>query len=542
MIIMSALWQDNITSKARMIQGKVELYNGSTLADTFVANTKLSSIKIERTPTNGVYFGYTISQKATVKLIDKDGTVSISKGQNMKIYLGTNGEYATLPTFKISDFKRDEVKGTIEITAFDLIQTAAEHTLNELEIAFPATLLDYMSAIATLLETEVVEDFQTVWYYEPTFTEETQPNYEGTESLREVLEDIAQASGSVCFIDADNKIRFKFLENNPVAEIDKSQYFSLEISDPIRLSKISATTELGDNIHVGDDTGFNQIIHDNPFFEASIDEASAAISVMLNNYQNTSIYPYNIKWRGNPALEIGDCVSVEIKDGTKIPIIYLGETIQYTGGMSATSEWKSEEKKQVNSNPTTIGEAIKQTYAKVDKVNKQISMVVSESNATSESVAATNEVVAALQLSLDGINASVKNIEQITSEAIEGMSENISTLQTSVDATMSSEDIQLAIKSELSNGTDKITTSTGYTFNEEGLTVSKSDSEMETTITEDGMKVYKNDEEVLVANNIGVQAKNLEATTYLIIGKYSRFEDYINENDQPRTGCFWIGD
>ena len=536
MITMSAYWQDNITSSARTINGKVELYNGSTLANIFVANTKLSSIKVERTPTNGAFFGYTIAQKATVKLINKDNDIAVVKGQNIKIYIGSDGEYATFPQFKITDYKKDEVSGELEITAHDLIHVAAEHTLNEIEVAFPATIMDYARAIASLLETEIVEDFGATTYQELNFTSEIQPNYDGTETLREVLEDIAQATGSICFIDADNKICFKLLENtNPVLTIDKTQYFTLDNSAPITLSKVSATTELGDNYGTGDETGFNQVIHNNPFFEADADQTISAIETILANYANTNIYPYNLDWRGNPALEIGDCVRITVKDNSTIDVIYLGETITYSGGLNATSNWQATEQSKVFTNPTNLGEAIKQTYAKVDKVNKQINMVVSESNATSEAVAA-------LQLSLDGINASIQNVEQITSEALEGMSESISTLQTSVDATMSSEDIQLAIKSELSNGADKITTSTGYTFNEEGLTVSKSDSEMETTITEDGMKVFKNDEEVLVANNIGVQAKNLEATTYLIIGKYSRFEDYINEKDQPRTGCFWIGD
>ena len=59
---------------------------------------------------------------------------------------------------------------------------------------------------------------------------------------------------------------------------------------------------------------------------------------------------------------------------------------------------------------------------------------------------------------------------------------------------------------------------------------------MKTQITEDGMTVYKNDSAVLTANNVGVNAVNLHATTYLIIGTNSRFEDYGS-----RTGCFWIG-
>ena len=64
---------------------------------------------------------------------------------------------------------------------------------------------------------------------------------------------------------------------------------------------------------------------------------------------------------------------------------------------------------------------------------------------------------------------------------------------------------------------------------------------MTTTITEDGMAVYRDETEVLTADNTGVYATNLHAKTFLIVGKYSRFEDYINQDNEPRTGCFWLG-
>ena len=97
-------------------------------------------------------------------------------------------------------------------------------------------------------------------------------------------------------------------------------------------------------------------------------------------------------------------------------------------------------------------------------------------------------------------------------------------------------EICLQIQQELSNGVDKVITSTGFTFNDDGLTVSKTGSEMTTQITEDGMKVNRDNTEVLTADNTGVKAENLHATTYLIIGDNSRFEDFAG-----RVGCFWIG-
>ena len=46
--------------------------------------------------------------------------------------------------------------------------------------------------------------------------------------------------------------------------------------------------------------------------------------------------------------------------------------------------------------------------------------------------------------------------------------------------------------------------------------------------------------DVLTADNQGVLARNLHATTYLIVGNRSRFENYDKDGNKY-TGCFWIG-
>ena len=145
--------------------------------------------------------------------------------------------------------------------------------------------------------------------------------------------------------------------------------------------------------------------------------------------------------------------------------------------------------------------------------------------------------IAQLKVEKDDITATVIDIQKGISEQNKSNEDQFATLTNKVDATMTSDDVQLAISTELEKGVDKVTTSTGFTFNDKGLTISKSDSEMSTNIDEDGMSIFKGPQEVLTANNTGVDAQNLHATTYLIIGTNSRFEDYGSD----RTGCFWIG-
>lgn len=149
-----------------------------------------------------------------------------------------------------------------------------------------------------------------------------------------------------------------------------------------------------------------------------------------------------------------------------------------------------------------------------------------------------NKAISQLQLDTESINGTVSSLETLTNEFKEDSSKEIETLKKQVEASMTDEDVTIKIQQELDNGVSKVTTATGFTFDETGLTVEKSDSEMKTQITEDGMVVTKDNQVMLTANNRGVDAVNLHATTYLIIGKNSRFEDFGSN----KTACFWIGD
>ena len=102
------------------------------------------------------------------------------------------------------------------------------------------------------------------------------------------------------------------------------------------------------------------------------------------------------------------------------------------------------------------------------------------------------------------------------------------------------ESVNIAIKQITENGVDRVETKTGYRLDSDGLNISKSGEEMTNLLDNTGMYVKRGNENILTANNKGVDAVNLHAKTYLIIGAddgRSRFEDYGTD----RTGCFWIG-
>ena len=113
-------------------------------------------------------------------------------------------------------------------------------------------------------------------------------------------------------------------------------------------------------------------------------------------------------------------------------------------------------------------------------------------------------------------------------------------VETSTTLKRDTEKISVEVNRIVENGTDRVETKTGYTFDYEGLKISKSGEEMTNKIDNTGMYVMRDDDEILTANNEGVGAVNLHAKTYLLVGAgegRSRFEDY----ETNRTGCYWIG-
>lgn len=164
---------------------------------------------------------------------------------------------------------------------------------------------------------------------------------------------------------------------------------------------------------------------------------------------------------------------------------------------------------------------------------------------STESIDKANERTQEIYESLSGlidetelIKGSVTNVEG----TIEGVSGDLAEAKAELASIKHyANGIAIEMQRINSDGVAKVTTTTGA-FDENGLTIDKSDSPTKTQVTPDGMIVYKKDaggeqQEVLEATSEGVDATNLHAKTYLIVGGRSRFENFGTD----RTGCFWIG-
>lgn len=432
----------------------------------------------------------------------------------------------------ITEVHRDENTNELSITCYDRLYKATAHKIEELTIVAPYTIKDYVSACSSFLGlsgvafVNVPEEAFNLEYAEGA-------NFNGTETIKEALNMAAEITQTIYYIDKDNKLAFKRLakDEEAILDITKEDYIDLDSKTNRRLTKIVSATELGDNIAAElAESGSAQYIRNNGFLDLREDRATL-IDEALATMGGFTINQFECSWRGNYLLEVGDKIGLITKDNNKVYSYILDDVITYNGFLSEETRWEFEESEaEDENNPSSIGEVISQTVAKVDKTKKEISLLVMDIEDKTGSISQ-------LLVDTEGIKASVSALEANNKDSLDNINSELELINKKVDLAMTSEDVELKIQQEIEGGADKVITSTGFRFDEEGLTVEKTGKEIKTQITEDGMTISRNEDKVLVANNEGVKAEDLHATTYLIIGTNSRFEDY-NGN---RTGCFWIG-
>ena len=655
----------------RHIQARVELYECSalqhddynrTLLDTFPADGALIDFKIERIADDGKFFGFGVCQKLTVKLRDKERAINIVKDQVFEVSFGVNGEYTyPCPLFRIEEVSRDENTNDLTITAYDFLYKAGEHRVSELGLT-DYTMKNFIYACADVLSLPVkfnIDESIFDLYYP------TGANLDGTETLRQALNMIADATQTIFFVDWDWRLTFKRLDKDaaPAWTIGRSNYFELKNKSDRTLTTVCHATELGDNLEVSTgQPGVVQYVRNNAFWELRED-----ITTLLNNALAASagitISQFDCSWRGNFALEIGDKISIETKSGEMLTGYVLNDTLIYNGGLKEQTFWNfTEHTAETAANPVNLGEALKQTYAKVDKVNKTIELYVGETEskidevnqtiiekaaeiklttdsitsrveATETSIQETNTTInekfAEIDITTDAITSRVEatetrldnaddeietvkqsmssveqtaasitarveeaerkvneatgevetikenmsSIEQTSSEIVSQVSAvetlvnvnadttndiiasleerlntdlsdidtELITLKNSVETRITQNDFTIKINEVLATPAESVkVVDKDFRFDKDGLTIADGDSSIQTNIDINGMTVSKGNKEtgekMLTATADGVEATNLKATTWLIIGK-SKFQDY-GEN---RSGCFWIG-
>ena len=194
----------------------------------------------------------------------------------------------------------------------------------------------------------------------------------------------------------------------------------------------------------------------------------------------------------------------------------------------ATADVKTE----LTENISDVEDDVESLSKTVTEVSKEVELKLN----TDAFTVAVGEMEKEYTESIKSVEESVSDVE----DSVEGLSKTVTEVSKQVELKVDADGVNIAVEKRIAQGVDRVYTATGYRFDSDGLNISKGGEEMTNLLDNTGMYVKRSGENILAANNEGVEAFNLHAKTYLIIGSgegRSRIEDYKTD----RTGVFWIG-
>ena len=397
------------TDKVRRVKAKALHYSNGALANTFTENNRIKSIEIQRVGEDSKFFGFGISHRLNIKLIDVNRELNFTTSDYFSVSIGLE-EYTQFPDMYITETNRDENTNELSITAYDLLDKSKKHTFSELTLTKPYTIADVVNAVATFLG--ISATIPSLDVFNISYADGA--NFEGTESLYEVLTAAAEATQTIFYMNGSNTLVFKRLDisGDAALTITKEDYITLDSGDNRRLQTICSATELGDNVSASTtQIGTTQYVRDNPFWDLR-EDINTLVDNALAAVGNMTINQFSCEWRGNPLLDPGDKIALTTKDNQTVISYLLNDTLTFDGSLSQKSEWNYEDSEEDESNPSDLGEVLKQTYARVDKANKQVNILVSQ-------VETNKSNISSLQLNTESISATVESLEATTNSQVE---------------------------------------------------------------------------------------------------------------------------
>lgn len=261
------------------------------------------------------------------------------------------------------------------------------------------------------------------------------------------------------------------------------------------------------------------IVQDNPLLEGiAFPQRQALAELLYERLQLESYTPCALRVPADPRIRIGAVIRQQTGDGQSAAFYVMQQIVE--GGQM--------ELRCTGAKNRSVPTGQTGTYGELESRITELAVDLSGIRARHEEESGS---LSLLELELGNIRSRV-SAQQQTSE---GLQQQMTRLQQQED------NLSLQIRSVQQEGANRVVTTTGYRFDEEGLHIKKSGQAMENRLDYTGMYVKRSGTPVLTANNEGVTAVGVTVKDYLYVGDFSRFEDYSTADDGCRTACFYIG-
>lgn len=247
---------------------------------------------------------------------------------------------------------------------------------------------------------------------------------------------------------------------------------------------------------------------------SSGEELIPVAKVLYEALQGISYTPCRVTVPANMNIRAGSIVNVRDQNGKAFTTFVM---VRRTVGQRDTLECTGSPSR--NSSTAVNNQNFKAFYGKVLNLRTDVDGIKAENKDTQGRVASIN-------LDVEVIKSQV-SLQQTETE---GLRQKVTTIE------QNAQSVSIKVQDILENGTDKVKTGMGYTFDDDGIHIEREGSEIENKLDHTGMYVTKSGGNVLQATSDGVKAIDITVKNYLVVGPHARFEKYAGN----RTACFYL--
>ena len=279
-------------------------------------------------------------------------------------YKPTVYEYVPLGTFYVTtcDPDRNEKKTTLE--ASDRFLFMEDEYVSKLQ--YPAKIRDVALEIANKSGMKINEtNFSMI----STTTIAKPEGY----TYRQAIGLIAQFEAGYARFNRNNELEVKQLID-PKFSISPTEYFQKGLTKNELMYKVGG---ISCTVSVKGKSGDEQVTYtsgSNTGPQIVLDNKVMTQNLLDNIYQkinNLNFYPFTLNWRGNPALEMGDWLTLTDRDGTQFKTPNLSYTLTFKGGLTATSSANTNSSAQtVSAYSPPLQQIVKDFNSRIDAAGK----------------------------------------------------------------------------------------------------------------------------------------------------------------------------
>lgn len=305
--------------------------------------TDINSLKYDSGAYTGDTFaiGSTYSNSVQIEFSHLIENLKLGMEVLPSIGIKTSGGYVYEPlgVFIISsEIKMDRNNNLTSISASDRF-CGLEGTYKS-KLAYPAKVLDVIAEICAQSGVRAnVDDLARLPH------QADLPSAITGQTYRKALGWIAQLYAGYATFDRQGLFTIRTIAE-PNYELDPSQYEQAGLTKneaPYRISGIQCQTTITTKTRDGEDTEEtkNYQVGDSNGSQIKLENNIMTPDRLTNIWEqikDINFYPFSLNWFGNPAIEAGDWLKLQDKQGNKFIVPNNSYTLDFNGGLSATSK------------------------------------------------------------------------------------------------------------------------------------------------------------------------------------------------------------